>query len=246
MPLLDPSLFGEARYNGQDVTAMRLNGKDIWTFDDTPPVEVLYEEHTVFGDDPPLWTVGSYGDNDPSSWLGSNFYTFGEEQAGWEFVGGRIYIQPGSMNLGMPAMMGYYLQYAGGGKIGPSNSATGVIEAIAASASVPVYLHEGWNEVRIGTPLPITWGAGIAVGWQLRSDGTGYQFVNGTDVTSTAGADLPYKSLDGSPIGLSEDLAYEINLPRRGEFGKIGSEGQWAFNGAWYGADVILRKPITI
>lgn len=186
----------------------------------------------------PAAPPSAFNDLGYGGWTGSNFYTFDSPPAGLVLIGGRIWIPPG---LGapwdsgtMPMQMGYFVALTDDPITSTDYTPNQIIQVWHDTASAPFPMtHFGWIEYRFPTPLPINPGMGVAIGWRL-GDGNQYVSVNFGQGTVFA--------WDGFPLALSE---HALPGPARGLYGNYQDNGSitgadWAFNGGWYGADIII------
>jgi hypothetical protein len=204
----------------------------------TPTPELV--ERTAFGTAAPsgstLTPVATYNDLGTNGWTGGVFYTSGTAPSGAvELVGGRYWVPTGSAMIGQTAVMGYWNPSTIAGKVTRANATpTAALQGVATSPQVSKTLVQGWNDFRLAAPVSIPWGDGVAVGFKV---GTGIYYIAGPIGTQDkpayrAGSDGPW---------LSEDTA---TIPR-GFFGNVSngtaSNPSWAYQGGWYGADIIIR-----
>jgi hypothetical protein len=231
---LDMSTATGLRVANVDALELRIANTTIW-------MAATGAEHSVLGAAaPPAGWLPQQSQSDFSTngWLGSNFYTNGTPETGWQLRGGRLWVPAGSAHIGQSARMGYFIEV--GGPI--ANNTGPIIDNINgwnATASAPITLVAGWNEVRLATPVAYTWHDGISIGWKIGT-GTRYFYTAGDYI---AGTGIPYQARDGSPLYLSEENPSPGAGSRRGENGVPGVTADWAFQGAWYHADIIMFRP---
>ncbi|MGH7217983.1 MAG: hypothetical protein ACREGE_00855 [Candidatus Microsaccharimonas sp.] len=195
-------------------------------------------EHSIWGNELLIDSVyRTNNDLGTGGWTTSHFYSVlseSEPTENWELVGARLWLPDGTIEdphslAGKSAVCGYYVQPSG--IIGdPGNTPLGVINQIAASPLASTTLIRGWNTVYFDTPIPVPWGAGIAIGWQI-DDGSYY--------ISARMGDEPIQSLDGSPFYLAGS---ELDSERRGTFTLDTDNALWAYQDYHYGGDLILKK----
>jgi hypothetical protein len=242
MVAVDLSTALQGRVAGQTVDILRIANQNVW--DVSAGVPDTWTEHNVFGAAPPV-TLTPHADLGVNGWTGSNFALPVDQSGEWELVGGRIYI-PGNMGDGISfpfqVSMGYYIR--NGLLTDDVTNTIPIINGWGATASPAQTVSSmGWFEYRLPTPQPIFENGAVAVGWQI-SDGRFYVHSPGTAIDAIAGFGNYTPATDGSAVALE----YNSGTHHRGEFGSYDpnahteTDSGWAFQGAWYGADIILRK----
>lgn len=242
MVAVDLSTALEGRVAGQTVDILRIANEDVWDVSAPPS---LWTEHNVFGSAAAPVTLTPHSDLPVNGLTASNFLLPIDQTGEWELVGGRIYIPSNiSAEIALPFQikMGYSIrshpiteEYESG--------AYAVTEGVGDNLSAPQTVSSvGWFEYRLPTPIPIYEAGGIAIGWRI-SDGRFYVHAPGSSIDAVIGSGADFMATDGSAVALSRDAAGY----HRGEFGQYTAHGDlgtlnWAFAGAWYGADIILRK----
>lgn len=237
---LAPASF---RVGSQPVTALYLGSTKVYDAADTMSA---WSEHSVFGATAPPVTLTPHADLDTNGWTGSNFVLPYDQTGEWELVGGRLYI-PSNMgdeiSFPFPVKMGYAIRNQ---ELTDDYSNPDIlVQGFGDTASAPQTVSApGWFEYRLPTPQPITEAGGVAVGWSIGTTGKFYIHTPGTSIDAISGFGNYTMALDGSALAMH----YDSGTHHRGEFGAydpsthtISSTG-WAFQGAWYGADIILRK----
>lgn len=234
MVAVDLSAATTGRVAGQTVDMLRIANQVIW--DVSAPGDT-WTEHNVLGSAPPV-ALTPHADLNAGGWTGTNFLLPVDQSGEWELVGGRIYIP---VNIGdeisfpFQVTMGYYLRNEP--ILETVTNTVPIIQGWIDSALPPQTISaSGWFEYRLPTPQPIVEAGGIAIGWKI-GDGRFYVHSPGSAIDAIAGFGNYTMASDGSALGME----YNSGSHHRGEFGWVGNT-DWAFQGAWYGADIILRK----
>lgn len=188
------------------------------------PVRELVIEHSVFGDDPPPYTLSIGNDGDPIR-LGSNFYKV-DGQSG-DCVGGRVWIPPAATVAEGLDVHIFAIWRSADFAYSWSGDTPAREEIAVAHAGEWAEVH--WEPLPFGDhPAFIAIGYEAGAGWEEN-----YFYVAGGTVGTSA-----IQAADGTDVYLAE-RDYPTN--GRGRFAYMPSgETGIAFEGAWYGADIII------
>lgn len=242
MPFLDLTNSTGVRFNGADVSAVRLNGTDIWT---SEPAPELYET-SIFRDSAPSgYYTMQQDDGVTYDFLAGNFYTpvINDSGEDWVLTGMRLWIPSDEVfPIAEMSALGSLVVYPEGAISTPRNTPEQVIDDLHASPHKATLnsLHVGWNEARFSTPIPYPWHAGIAVGWII-GDGSVYVLDSFTHGTDPVGSNDPANPFLLSGVNLWTGDQQE----KRGEYGTSDGTRFWAYEVSHYGSDLLVAKPIS-
>lgn len=228
MTTLDLTSAIDLRVANVDVTALRIANVDIWT------KPVPFETHTVFDDTMP-YTLSEGSDGEPI-WTGLNIYVVPAQTPQWKLLGARYHVKADSLQIGEMLAVGYHIG-SGPDIIGTDSDDTPqvIVESWIANQIAVGPLISGWNAFLFEVPVdipPENSLCSLSVG--VSSPTERYQAVPGGTV-----GDPFVQAVDGSPLYIPsrEERRGVYGMPTLNDYG-------WAFNGAYYGGDVIMGKPI--
>lgn len=188
------------------------------------------DQHTVFGSGAPAYTLSVYNDGSPNITLGNYFYTYGSMASGWSCVGGRVYIPNNAGVTGKTITISVW----------QSTTPLDLSIPPLASGSVVTPVSGGWAEVQWSTPIAMTPGTFIFIGYAFASPSQAY-YLHAPSPTNSF-----IRSIDNVDLVLSE-ATYPETIGQRGRF-RIGT-GATGSTDAWYGTDIIVApttsKPIA-
>lgn len=216
MPLLDLSNASAVRWNGKDVSAIRLNGVDLWTPEVIPEAPTTF---SVFGASVP-GALTSYSDADPNSWISNQFYVGASSGYSGQLVGARLYVPPGSMLIDLAARMAFMRRTAADGGAFQTTLPYGWFDTNGTKTELPAVLKVGWNEVLFPDPYPLNPGDVVVIGYQV--SGGNYYLHN-----ASVGPD-PIQDVSNKGVYLAE---FDRRSFYRGD----------STPARWYGTDLLFQ-----
>lgn len=215
MPLLDLSNADAVRWNGKDVSVVRLNGADIWVPTSIPDSPAF----SIFGSTVPV-ALSSHDDADVGAWLSTQFYIPSPVDYVGEVYGVRILVPEGSTLIGQSGRVALTRRTMADG--GPFTTEIPVTDynTNGTKTELPTPLVAGWNEIELSASYPFTPGDAVVLGYQIGS-GNYYLYTN---------------ALTWDPIldnGARGVYMAEVNIRSYYQSAEV--------DPTWYGIDIMFR-----
>lgn len=222
MPLLDLTDVDAVRYNGKDVSEIRLNEETLWVSPSPPAIE-----HSVFGSGPPPVSMSSHDDVSWNEWVVNQFFVDGVSA---ELSAVKIFVPSGSGMIGQSGTLSVVNRsVANGGLLLGTDYAIDLWDTSVANLVSIGPMVAGWNRVNLDEPMLFNSADAMIIGYYVNhwylSDGL---LLEGNHV----------KALDDFPLYLVQRNGGTFE-PYRAFYGVYYIRPT---SGGYYGIDPIVRE----